>query len=50
LLNFPTSLYNPSEEQRLPYETAKIKNSEGSLFAWDQVRSKFSLNTISRGL
>lgn len=41
LLNFPTFLYSPSEEQRLPYETAKIKNSEGSLFAWDQVRSKF---------
>ncbi len=43
LLNFPTLLYNPNEEQRLPYDVAKIKNSEGSLFAWDQVRSEFSL-------
>jgi dTDP-4-dehydrorhamnose 3,5-epimerase len=43
LLNFPTLLYNPSEEQRISYEEAKIKNSEGSLFAWSQVRKEFSL-------
>ena len=48
LLNFPTLLYNPSEEQRLPYGEAKIKNSEGSLFAWDQVRKEFSLKNRSR--
>jgi len=47
LLNFPTFLYNTSEEQRISYREAKIKNSEGSLFTWDQVRSKFSLNTAS---
>lgn len=49
LLNFPTLLYNPSEEQRLPYGEAKIKNSEGSLFAWDQVRSHFSLKATLNG-
>lgn len=49
LLNFPTFLYNPSEEQRLPHREAKIKNSEGSLFLWDQVRRKFSLNTNANG-
>lgn len=49
LLNFPTSLYNPSEEQHISYEEAKIKNSEGSLFAWDQVRSQFGLNNTSNG-
>ena len=43
LLNFPTRLYNPSEEQRLPYDRAQIKESDGSLFAWDQVRKEFSL-------
>jgi len=43
LLNFPTFLYNPSEEQRLPYDKANIKNSEGSLFSWDQVRKEFLL-------
>lgn len=43
LLNFPTCLYSSSEEKRLPYGEAKIKNSEGALFAWDQVRSRFGL-------
>ena len=43
LLNFPTRLYNPSEEQRLPYDRAQIKESDGSLFSWDQVRKEFSL-------
>lgn len=43
LLNFPTILYNPSEEQRISHEKTGIKNSEGSLFTWDQVRSKFNL-------
>ena len=48
LLNFPTFLYNPSEEKRLSYETAKVKNSEGALFSWDQVRKEFSLKARSR--
>lgn len=41
LLNFPTSLYSTSEEQRLPYNRAQIKESDGSLFSWDQVREEF---------
>lgn len=49
LLNFPTCLYNPSEEQRVSYKEAGVKNSEGSLFSWDQIRSKFTLNTTSNG-
>lgn len=48
LLNFPTVLYNPSEEQRITYDMVNIKNSEGSLFAWDQVRSQFGLDTTSK--
>ena len=43
LLNFPTSLYNLSEEQRLPYDRAQIKESDGYPFSWDQVRKEFSL-------
>ncbi|KKQ28321.1 MAG: hypothetical protein A3H17_04485 [Candidatus Levybacteria bacterium RIFCSPLOWO2_12_FULL_37_14] len=49
LLNFPTFLYNPSEEQRISYKEAGVKNSEGSLFVWDQVRNKFTLDTTSNG-
>jgi len=38
LLNFPTSLYNPKEEVRIPYKQAKIRVSDGSLFSWKAVR------------
>ncbi len=38
LLNFPTLLYNPKEEGRIPYKEAKIKLTNGSLFSWDYVR------------
>jgi len=48
LLNFPTLLYNPNEEQRLSYDRAKIKGFHGSLFSWDQVRKEFSLKDRSR--
>ena len=48
LLNFPTLLYSLNEEQRLSYEKAQIKNSEGYLFAWDQVRKEFSPERRSR--
>lgn len=47
LLNFPTRLYNPSEEQRISYEEAKIKESGGSPFSWDHVREEFSLKDAS---
>lgn len=47
LLNFPTFLYNPSEEQRLAYDKAQIKVSGGSLFSWDQVREEFTLEDAS---
>lgn len=42
LLNYPTALYNPDEEGRIPYAEANIKNSEGTLFSWDQVRKAYS--------
>lgn len=41
LLNFPTGLYNPAEEMRVPYEEANVKTLDGELFSWDLVREKF---------
>ncbi len=39
LLNFPTRLYDPNEEGRIPHEEALVKNSDGSLFVWNDVRN-----------
>ena len=41
LLNFPTGLYNPAEEERIPYEEADVKTSDGQTFSWNLVREKF---------
>ena len=42
LLNFPTNLYDPQEENRIPYSDAKIKFSDGSMFNWEDVRKLFN--------
>lgn len=49
LLNFPTSLYNLQEEKRVPYSSVNIKNPDGSLFSWNQIRNQFVLPTTSNG-
>ena len=41
LLNFPTQVYNPEDELRVPYEEADIKTPEGETFSWDYVREMF---------
>lgn len=41
LLNFPTALYNPKEEERISYKEAGVKLPNGTLFNWDLVRSYF---------
>ena len=41
LINFPTGLYNPEEEQRIPYAEAQAKLLDGTLFSWDKVRAQF---------
>jgi len=41
LMNYPTGLYNPKEEGRVPYNQAQVKTSEGELFSWDLVRKEF---------
>lgn len=43
LLNFPTALYNPKEEDRVPYEKANVKYPDGSLFNWESVRKSLQL-------
>lgn len=43
LLNFPTLLYDPKEENRVSYEEAKIKSPKGEMFSWDLVRKRFSV-------
>jgi len=41
LLNFPTQVYNPEDELRVPYDQADIKTSDGMPFTWNMVREKF---------
>lgn len=41
LLNFPTGLYNPKEEGRVPYNEAKVKLPSEKDFKWDIVREYF---------
>ncbi len=43
LINFPTGLYNPQEEGRIPYAEAQVKTSDGVIFNWDLVRKEFKL-------
>lgn len=47
LINFPTSLYNPKEEGRIPHEEAQVKLPDGSLFSWNKVRKEFSIPEIN---
>ena len=41
LLNYPTALYNPKEEGRIPYSRAQIKLQDGRTFSWNLVRKEF---------
>lgn len=43
LLNFPTLLYNPKEEGRIPHLEVGVKFSDGNPFSWDLVRKEFNL-------
>jgi len=45
LINFPTGLYNPKEEGRIPYVEAQVKTDTGELFNWSLVRKDFGLQT-----
>jgi dTDP-4-dehydrorhamnose 3,5-epimerase len=41
LVNYPTGLYNPQEEGRIPFGEAQVKMPDGALFSWDLVRKEF---------
>lgn len=41
LINFPTGLYNPQEEGRVPHDEAQVRLPDGTIFGWDIVRKKF---------
>ena len=41
LLNFPTGLYNPKEEGRVPYNEVEVRFEDGTPFSWDLVRKEF---------
>ena len=41
LINFPTGLYNPQEESRIPYAEANVKTQNGEIFNWNLVRKEF---------
>jgi len=41
LENFPTKLYNPSDEGRVRYSEAQVKLADGTPFSWDLVRQNF---------
>jgi len=43
LINFPTGLYNPKEEGRVPYAEAQVKLPDGNIFSWELVRKEFKL-------
>lgn len=40
LLNYPTALYNPKEEGRIPYKDANVM-VDGEPFSWARVREEF---------
>ncbi|MDP2684880.1 MAG: dTDP-4-dehydrorhamnose 3,5-epimerase family protein [bacterium] len=44
LINFPTGLYSPEEEGRVPYAQAQVKMPDGTLFSWDLVRKELNLS------
>lgn len=46
LLNYPTGLYNPKEEGRVPYNKALVKTNDGSIFSWDLVRQNNPSSSI----
>lgn len=41
LLNFPTRVYDPKEEVRVPHAEATIRTTSGAPFTWNAVREAF---------
>lgn len=43
LLNFPTHLYDPAEEGRVPFSEVNAKLPDGTPFSWDVIRKQFGI-------
>lgn len=43
LLAYPTRVYDPQEEGRIPFEKSQVKLPKGSYFSWERVRKEFNL-------
>lgn len=41
MLNYPTRLYNPAEEGRIPFKDAKVALADKKIFTWEKVRQEF---------
>ena len=41
LENFPTRLYDPSDEGRIPHSEAQAKLQDGTTFSWNLIRQNF---------
>lgn len=46
MLNYPTKLYNPAEEGRMPFKDAKIAFPDGEMFTWEKVRLEFPKSVL----
>jgi len=40
LINYPTRLYNPADELRVPFVEADVRLADGTPFSWDLVRQR----------
>lgn len=45
LLNFPTRLYNPDDEARIPFSAVNARLPDGSPFSWNVVRADLGLTS-----
>ncbi len=43
ILNYPTTLYDKTEENRIPFSEVQAKDTNGELFSWQKVREEFKL-------
>ena len=47
LTNFPTRIYDPDDEGRVPFDQVGARMPDGSMFSWDLVRKVLGAPTIN---
>ena len=47
LTNFPTRIYDPADEGRIPFEQVGARMPDGSAFSWDLVRNALDARTTN---